>query len=223
MHSHFIPGIDDGSQSMEDSLQMIRRMHQLGFNKLITTPHIQSEFYKNTPQIILAGMERLRDAISTEGIPVQVDAAAEYLLDDGFEEKLNSGDLLSFSDKYILVEMSYYSPHPNLKTFIFNLQVEGYKVILAHPERYTYWFNDFAKYEELKERGIFFQLNTVSLTGYYPDPVRKFSEKLIDKEMIDFLGSDMHNMRYMDAFERSLKEKALSKIVNSGKLLNGIL
>jgi tyrosine-protein phosphatase YwqE len=223
MHSHLIPGIDDGARTMEDSLNLVREMHRLGFSKLITTPHIQSEFYRNTPEIILSGLGKLREAISAEGIPVTVEAAAEYLLDDGFEGKLKAGDLLSFSDKYILIEMSYYSPHPNLKSFIFDLQVEGYKVILAHPERYTYWFSDFLKYEDLKDRGVYFQLNTVSLAGYYPEPVRKFAEKLIEKNMIDFIGSDMHNMRYMEALQKSLKEKALGRLLASGRLLNPTL
>ena len=220
IHSHLIPGIDDGAQTIDDSLQLVRRMHAMGFTKLVTTPHIQSEFYKNTPEIILSGLLKLQDAIDAENIPVQVEAAAEYLLDDGFEDKMNAGNLLSFSDKYILVELSYYNPHPNLKSFVFNLQVDGYKVILAHPERYTYWFSDFGKYEDLKERGVFFQLNTVSLANYYPEPIKKFSEKLIERNMIDFIGSDMHNMRYMEAMEKSLNEKALAKLVSSGKLLN---
>lgn len=202
---------------------MIRKMHALGYNKLITTPHIQSEFFKNTPEIILAGLDKLREAVRAENIPVQMEAAGEYLLDEGFEEKMAAGNLLTFSDKYILVEMSYYSPNPNLKSIIFNLQCEGFKVILAHPERYTYWFHDMPKYEDLKDRGVFFQLNTISLAGHYPEPIRKFAEKLIDKGMIDFIGSDMHNMRYMDSLERSLKEKALAKLVNSGKLLNSSL
>ena len=220
MHSHLIPGIDDGAQTMEDSLQLVRKMYQLGYTKLVTTPHIQSEFYKNTPEIILSGLQQLREAIAGASIPVQVEAAAEYLLDDSFEEKMTDGKLLSFSDKYILVELSYFNPHPNLKSFIFNLQVDGYKVILAHPERYTYWFNDFGKYEDLKDRGVFFQLNAVSLDGYYPEPVKKFAEKLIDKGMIDFIGSDAHNMRYLEALEKSLKERSLAKLIASGKLVN---
>jgi protein-tyrosine phosphatase len=222
-HSHFIPGIDDGSQSMEDSLRMIRKMHELGFKKLITTPHIQSEFFKNTPGNIIPGLEKLREAVRADNIPIHIEAAGEYLLDEGFEEKMAVGNLLTFSDKYILVEMSYYSPNPNLKSIIFNLQCDGYKVILAHPERYTYWIQDLPKFEDLKDRGVFFQLNTISLAGHYPEPIRKFAEKLIDRGMVDFIGSDMHNMRYMDSLERSLKEKALAKLVNSGKLLNSKL
>jgi len=223
MHSHLIPGIDDGARSMEDSMELVRKMHQLGFRKLITTPHIQSEFYKNTPDIILSGLDRLREAISKESLDVEVEAAAEYLVDDGFEEKMKSGDLLSFSDHFILIEMSYYSPHPDIKSLIFNLQCDGYKVVLAHPERYSYWFGDLNNYVDLKDRGVFFQLNLVSLAGYYPDPVKKFAEKLIERNMIEFTGSDMHNMRYMEALERSLKEKALGRLVASGKLKNSEL
>ena len=220
MHSHLIPGIDDGARSLEDSLALIRRMHELGYKKLITTPHIQNEFYKNTPGIILPGLEQVREALHRENIPVAIEAAAEYLVDDGFEEKLSRGDLLTFGDKYLLVELSYYNPHPNLKAFIFNLQVDGYKVILAHPERYSYWFNDFAKFEDLKDRGVYFQVNLVSLAGYYPDPVKKFAEKLIERDMIDFVGSDMHNMNYMAALEQSLKERSLSRLLASGRLRN---
>lgn len=220
MHSHLIPGIDDGAKTLDDSIALARRMYELGYEKLITTPHIQHEFFRNTPEIILNGLEKVREALKTENIPVEIHAAAEYLIDDGFEEKVTSGNLLTFSGKYILVELSYYNPHPNLKTFIFNLQLDGYKVILAHPERYTYWFSDFSKYEDLKDRGVFFQVNLVSLAKFYPDPVKKMAERLIEKGMIDFVGSDMHNTNYLHALEKSLKEKSLAKLIASGKLLN---
>jgi tyrosine-protein phosphatase YwqE len=223
MHSHLIPGIDDGARTMEDSIAMIRRMHELGYKKLITTPHIQGEFFKNTPEIILEGLAKVKEAVKAENIPVELEAAAEYLLDDMFEEKMKAGNLLTFSNKFILVEMSYFSPNPDLKNIIFNLQVDGFKVILAHPERYTYWFKDFAKFEDLKDRGVFFQLNTVSLAGHYPVPVKKFAEKLIEKDMIDFIGTDMHNMNYMKSLEKSLNEKMLAKLVGSGRLLNAVL
>lgn len=223
MHSHLIPGIDDGARTMEDAVALIRRLNELGYSKLITTPHIQGEFYKNTPGIILAGLENVKNAVRAQNIPVEIEAAAEYLLDDAFPEKMNNGNLLTFGSKYILVEMSYYSPNPDLKNIVFNLQVDGYKVILAHPERYTYWFNDFSRYEDLKDRGVFFQLNIVSLAGHYPDPVKKFAEKLIEKGFIDFVGSDMHNTNYMRSMENSLKEKVLARLVASGRLLNSKL
>lgn len=223
MHSHLIPGIDDGSKNMGDSADLARRMYRLGYRKMITTPHIQQEFFRNTPETILNGLEKVRKELRSENVPMEVQAAAEYLIDDGFEEKVSSGNLLTFGEKYLLVELSYYNPHPNLKTLIFNLQVDGYKVILAHPERYSYWFSDFSKYEDLKDRGVFFQANIVSLSRFYPDPVKKMAEKLIEKGMIDFLGSDLHNLNYILAMEKALKEKSLVKLVESGRLLNSEL
>lgn len=223
MHSHLIPGIDDGARSMEDTLILARRMQQLGFRKLVITPHIQQEYYRNTPEIILSGLEAVRSALAEAGIPLQVEAAAEYLIDDGFEDKISKGNLVTFGDKYLLVELSYFNPHPNLKTFIFNLQIDGFKVILAHPERYSYWFSDFGKFEDLKDRGVFFQINLVSLAGHYPEPVKKMAERFIEKGMIEFAGSDMHNPNYLSSLEKCLHEKAYARLVASGKLLNAEL
>jgi protein-tyrosine phosphatase len=222
-HSHLIPGIDDGARTMEDALAMIRQFKELGFRKLITTPHIQDEFYKNTPEIILAGLERLKSAVKEAGLGIEIEAAAEYLLDDGFAQKLKNKELLSFSGKHILVELSYFSPHPNLLTFIFDLQIEGYKVVLAHPERYSYWFNEMKKFEELKNRGVLFQLNTVSLSGHYGKDVKKLAEKFIELGMYEFVGSDMHNQHYMDSFAKALHEKSMKKLMDSGKLRNSLL
>ena len=223
MHSHFIPGIDDGAKTLDDSIELIRGMNGMGFGKIITTPHIQGDFYTNTPEIILNGLAHVRAGVKKAGIPIAVDAAAEYLLDDRFEEKLKSNNLLTFGDKYILVELSFFSPNPNLYNLIFNLQIEGYKVILAHVERYSYWFNDFKKFEELKDRGVFFQVNTISLGGYYSAMVKKMAEKFIDLDMVDFLGSDMHNENYLHALENARTEKYLEKALASGKLLNANL
>lgn len=222
-HSHLIPGIDDGCRTMAESLELIRQFADLGYKKLITTPHIQDEFFRNTPEIVLRGLEELKIAVKKAGIKMQIEAAGEYLIDDGFEKKIKEGSLLSFGQKHILVEMSYYMEHPNLKSIIFQLQIEGYKVILAHPERYTYWDNKWNNFEELKERGILFQLNTVSTTGYYGPLVKKMSEYFINKEMYEFMGSDMHNQGYMDAFQQSRHEKSIAKLLASGKLKNSIL
>jgi tyrosine-protein phosphatase YwqE len=223
VHSHFIPGIDDGVASLSESIGLIKEMHALGYRKIITTPHIQGEIFKNTPEIILSGLENVRKALKDEGINIQLEAAAEYLLDDQFNEKLQANNLLTFGSKHILVELSYFSPHPNLFNFIFDLQIEGYKVILAHPERYSYWFNDFKKYEELKNRGVFFQINMISLGGYYSAMVKKNAEKLVDAGMIDFVGTDMHNSNYLQGLNHAQYEKYLDKLLSSGKIMNGKL
>jgi len=222
-HSHLIPGIDDGAQTIDDSLKMIRQFSDLGFKKLITTPHIQDEFYKNTPGMILSGLEKVKEAVAQAGIEIKLEAAGEYLLDDGFAEKLKNGKLMSINRKYVLVEFSYYTPHPNILSYIFELQVEGFQVILAHPERYSYWFNDLKKFEELKNREVLFQLNTVSLSGHYGKYVKAIAEILIDRKMYDFAGSDMHNEEYMKSFTLARREKYMKKLIDSGRLKNHLL
>jgi len=223
MHSHFIPNIDDGSVSYKDSVAYIKRLKELGFEKIITTPHIMHDYYKNTPEIISEGLESLKRAIVSEGVDIQLEAAAEYLIDGGFENLMKEGKLLTFGDNYLLIELSYFNAPANLKDIIFNLQIAGYKVILAHPERYTYWFNSFKIYEELKDRNVFFQLNIISISGYYSLIVRKMAEKLIDLKMVDFLGTDMHNQNYLDGLEKTLYEKYLFKVLETNKLLNNTL
>jgi tyrosine-protein phosphatase YwqE len=220
MHSHLIPGIDDGSKSTAESIDLIKQLYEMGFRKIITTPHIMHDYYKNTPSVINAGLDNLRKNIAEEKINIKLEAAAEYMVDDGFKERIAKNELLTFGDKYLLIELSSFSPHPELSEILFDLQVAGYKVILAHPERYSYWFNEFNKYEELKDRQIFFQLNSVSLSGYYGQPVKKMAEKLVDEKMIDFVGSDMHNQTYMDALELSRREKYMHQLVDSGQLKN---
>jgi len=223
MHSHLIPGIDDGSDTLETSMELIKGMMGLGFKKIITTPHIQGEFYQNTPKIIMDGLEKVKREMKKQFIHVEIEAAAEYLIDDKFEEKYKDAKLLTFGENYLLVEFSYFNEHPNWKKYFFDLQVEGYKVILAHPERYSYFFRIPQKYEELKDRGVLFQLNLLSLAGYYSADVKKVAEKLIDLGMIDLVGTDMHNNVYMQWAQTARSEVYLKKIVDSGKLMNSSL
>ena len=222
-HSHLIPGIDDGSRSIEESLALIKRFSELGYKKLITTPHVQSDFFKNTPEIIKKGLEDLQNAVKVANIPIQIEAAGEYLIDYGFEDKLKNKELLTFGNGHLLVELSYFAPPDNINSMIFELNVERYKIILAHPERYSYWHDNFKKFEELKDRDVKFQMNVISLSGRYDKNVKKMAEKMIDAEMIDFIGSDMHNESYMAYFEKSLSNKHLEKLINSGKLQNSLL
>ena len=220
MHSHLVPGIDDGAPDMETAITLIKQFAALGYKKLITTPHISSDIYKNNPQIIQEGLFDVRRTLEQENINIKIEAAAEYLIDEGFAKLLEEGDLQTFGDKFILVELPYFNAPPNLFDMTFELQIKGYKIILAHPERYLYWYGELHRFQELKDRGIYFQLNMLSLSGHYSGEVRKMAEKLIDSDMIDFLGSDMHNTYYMNLFIKTLREPYLKKIVDSGKLLN---
>lgn len=223
MHSHLIPGIDDGSPDMETSVSLVKEMKKLGYKKLITTPHISSDIFKNNPTIIQNGLENLKQKLREENIDVEIEATAEYLLDDGFEKLLKENQLQFFGSNYVLVELPYFHVPPNIYELTFEMQIKGYKIMLAHPERYLYWLNDFNKFEELKNRGIYFQLNMISLTGHYSAEVKKLAERMIDEGMIDFLGSDLHNHHYLQILKNTRYEPYLLKAMESGKILNHTL
>ena len=180
IHSHLLPGIDDGCRTIEESIAIIRKLKDLKLEKLITTPHINYNYPKNTPDIILNELKKINEALQINNINIKIEAAAEYMVDDGFEKKFLSGNLLTFGKKYLLIELSYFFAPSNLVPLLFKLQIEGYKIVLAHPERYIYWHKSFEIFEDLKNRGIYFQLNMVSLTGIYSHQIRRIAEKLIE-------------------------------------------
>lgn len=219
-HSHLIPGIDDGVKDYDEALFLIKELSVLGIEKIITTPHVMSDYYKNSPGIIENGLYKLKNEAKANNIPVIIEAAAEYMVDDGLEEKLKKKDILHFGQNYVLIELSTLTPPYHLKKIVFDLQIEGYKVILAHPERYGYWYNDLSNFEELKNRNVFFQVNIVSLANFYPEPTKKHAETLINEGMVEFLGSDIHNHQFLRAIKESFSSKVLIDLVQSGKLKN---
>ncbi len=213
MHSHLIPGIDDGSKTMQESIQLIQRLQSYGFKKLITTPHIMLEFYKNTPEIIQSGLAKLQAAVRTNGMDIQIEAAAEYNIDEGFFDKVTKGEeLLTIQDNLILVETGFISKPVILLETLFELELRGYQPILAHPERYYYLMSDKKLQEDLLDRNIFFQVNLLSFTGFYSKEVRQFAEKLVDEKRIKLVGTDCHNMRYLDNLEKLPSSKYFEKL-----------
>lgn len=222
-HSHLIAGIDDGSPDIDSSLEMIQKFRELGYKKLITTPHVMNDYYKNERETILSGLEQLKTACAHSGIDIELEAAAEYYLDEGFEKLIDNQEILSFGDGYVLFELSFLAEPQNLNDIIFKLQTAGYKTILAHPERYRFWYHDFEKFRELKNRSVFFQINMLSLAGAYSPETKKIAERMIDEEMVEFIGSDCHNINQLKMLEENLGRKYLHKILDSGKLMNNEL
>ncbi len=223
VHSHFIPGIDDGAKTIEDSVQMITAMHNMGYKKVVTTPHTMSDYYRNTSEIILGGLEKVKIALKEADIPIQVEAASEYYLDFDFERKLKEEKLLTFGNNYLLFEISYMNPPDNLYHVIFEMQLQGYKPVLAHPERYNFWHKEFEKYEAFIDKGVLLQMNINSLTGYYSMSTKKIAEQMIDKNMISLLGTDCHHMGHIDLMKNVVYEKHLLQLIESGMLLNKTL
>ena len=223
IHSHLIPAIDDGSKSIDDSINMISQLHAMGYQKIITSPHIMSDAYRNTPQTILGGLEDVKTALAEKNIPVEMAAAAEYYLDADFEKKLDNEKLLTFGKNYLLFEVSYMNPPDNLYHIIFKMQLQGYKPVLAHPERYNFWHNEFDKYEGFIDKGVLLQLNINSLTGYYSIPTKKIAEQMIDKNMLSFLGTDCHHTGHIKLMNEAVYQPHLQKLIESGTLLNKTL
>lgn len=224
MHSHLLPAIDDGSQSLEESIEMIKGFRDMGYEKLITTPHIMNDFYKNTPEIIREKLALVRAELEKQSIDIELEAAAEYYLDEGFTRKIEDGvELLTFGDNYILFETSYMNEPPQLDTVIFSLQAKGYKVVMAHPERYIYFFDQYERFKELHAQGVFLQLNLNSLTGYYSSKSKEVAEKLIDDGLISFIASDCHKDKHLDVLARARGTSYYSKLYDYSLLNNSLL
>ena len=221
IHSHFIPGIDDGSPDMETTISLIKEMQGLGFKKVITTPHVMSDFYKNTSDIILKGLTDIRSELKVQNINMEIEAAAEYYIDYDFDQKIGKEKFLTFGDNYILVELSFMEAPKNLFDIIFKLQLEGYKVVLAHPERYAFFSMD--DYEELVNRGVLLQINWLSIIGYYSPQIEQKTKDLISADMVSFIGSDCHNMNHAELYKKCQTKKAWHDLNNSSKLLNNTL
>lgn len=218
MHSHLLPGIDDGATDMANSIELKKGLEDLGYRQFITTPHIMWDMYKNTPEIIGSTLEQLQQQPGQQNIK----AAAEYFMDEHLDELLETGQpLLTLSGKKVLVEFSFVSAPINLKEKLFNLQIKGYKPVLAHPERYAFYAGNKAVYDDLKNLGCLFQVNLLSLAGYYGKLSQDLAHYLVSRKYIDFLGSDLHHTRHLESLRTSRQlMTALLPLFDSGLLQN---
>jgi protein-tyrosine phosphatase len=222
IHSHLIPGIDDGSPDRETSLRLIRGLMELGYRKIITTPHINGDIFPNTPDNIRKGQAEVETALQDQQIDIVFRAAAEYLLDDGFARSLAAGEpLLTLKDNLVLVELSFAVPAINLKEMLFQLQLKGYQPILAHPERYLYFAANKGWYDQIRDAGCLFQLNLLSFIGYYGKDARQLAEYLLKKKYFDFLGTDLHHERHLHALGSSRQLfQLVDRLLQTGLLQN---
>ena len=223
LHSHMIPGIDDGAQTVEESVALVTAMKDMGFQKIITTPHIMADYYRNTRETIERGLDVLRGELNRLNIDMPVEAAAEYYLDETFDNKLQTGDMMTMGDGFLLFEISFVNFPQNMFETIERIKDKGYKPILAHPERYPYLFDSMDKYRQIKETGCYLQLNTISLTGYYGKGTQKIAEELVDNQLIDFIASDMHHLKHASALKRSLNLPHVVRLLSDYQLQNTLL
>ncbi len=198
IHSHILPGIDDGSPDIATSIKLVKGIYDLGIRKTIATPHVIADMFRNTPETINAALTLLQAAIKKEGISIEITAAAEYMMDDYFLRMIRSGDpLLTIKKNIVLTEQSYATPTGNLNEIAFELVTAGYKPILAHPERYAFYHGSFDEYFRLKDMGFLLQVNLLSLTGYYGKQVSKAARFIFDNGLADLVGTDMHHDKHL--------------------------
>ena len=223
MHSHLIPGVDDGSKSVKDSIELIRGMHGLGYRKLIITPHFMTGFFNNTPDGVRNSLSLLKKEVEKQRIDIELDVAAEYYMDYDFMRDLGSKPMLTFGNKMLLFECSFTNQHRNFDETVFEMQINGYKPVLAHPERYTYWHGATGLMQEFHDRGILFQLNIMSIVGAYSPSVNKAALALIDNGLCDFIGTDLHNADHLAAIENAMIPASLMEKLKNAKLQNNSL
>ncbi|RYZ23462.1 MAG: hypothetical protein EOO16_04775 [Chitinophagaceae bacterium] len=221
MHSHLVPGIDDGAADLEASLSLVRGFRRLGYKKLITTPHILWDLYQNTPAIIGAGLEALRAAVAAEGIDIELQAAAEYFVDEHFAQEVAAPEpLLSLDGNLVLVEASSMSFHAEFKQIVFDLQLRGYTPVIAHPERYISLKKDPTYFDDLRYNGCLFQLNLMSLAGHYGELSKELAARFIRNGFYDLVGTDLHHAQHFPVIERAAASPLLADLRASGRLRN---
>ena len=220
VHSHLIPGIDDGARCEEESLALLRGLERCGYRKVWTTPHIMSDVYRNDVETIEKGLQTLRELARREGVDLSIDAAAEYYLDEGFTEKMKAKKVMAIDEKYVLFETSYMSKPLMTEEMIFAIGTAGYIPLFAHPERYRYVEDPEKEYGRFKELGVLFQVNINSFGGYYGKTAQRLAEFLEERGMIDFLGSDAHRPKHTETLYRLLKEGIVDRIRKRNDIKN---
>lgn len=205
IHSHVLPGIDDGAKTMEDTRFLLDGMAQLGFSKSITTPHTMGNVWDNTSETIKEALETVHATVPIPAQALNLQAASEYFLDESLMKRIGENALLTLKENYVLVEMSYLNAPLQLYDFLFELQLKGYQLILAHPERYSFLHGKKKEYAKLKKAGCMFQLNLLATVGYYGKDVCEIADYLLKEDCYDFVGSDIHHAQHLASFDKKIK------------------
>jgi tyrosine-protein phosphatase YwqE len=209
IHSHLIYGIDDGAKTIEDTKHIISSMQSLGFEQAIATPHTTPLVWENTREGILDQYQRVQEQLPQEAKAIELRVASEYLMDESLLPRIENKELLTLKDNYVLVEMSYMNPPIQLMDILFQLKSSGYDIVLAHPERYNFYHQNTAMYKKLKKAGCLFQMNLLSVTGYYGKHVLEAANYLLQQGLIDFVGSDIHHEKHIKGFDAKVEVKAI--------------
>ncbi len=212
IHSHLLPGIDDGATDISNTINLLEGIRKIGFTKCIATPHTLPEIWENTSDGIMETFHTTKNNLEEPLQTMLHHAASEYMINEAFLDRLNSEPLLTIKDNIVLIEMSYMNPPLALKEIIFEIQIKGYQPLLAHPERYLFYHQNTKMYTTLKELDVKFQMNLLSSVGYYGSKVAIAADFLLKENYIDFVGTDVHHMKHIVAFENKIIVKSENQL-----------
>jgi len=223
IHNHILPGIDDGCVDTEQSLNIIKGLNTLGIQNFICTPHIMADVHPNTVSTISKSHSELNVALQREGNKSQIFAAAEHMIDHGIHSLIEKNNLCVMPGGYVLIEMSYLSESKALFQVIQDIQKLGYKPILAHPERYSYFHYNFDMYKHIKDAGCLMQLNLLSISRYYGMEVKVAALTMIKSGMYDFVGTDIHHEKHLHALIEVVKKYPVRDLLKTCPIQNASL
>ena len=224
MHCHLVPKVDDGSKCVEESIECLQTLKAVGYNKVIITPHFQHPRFPNDEEDIKRRYEELKKQAADEGVEIElVGIGGEYRIDSGFAKRLESPKFLKVGGKYVLVEFSLHQQMMGSDELIFDLQMKGYEVILAHPERYPYLNVNGMRMEQLKNQGVYFQINSLSLGGFYGEEAKQRAFEMLERGWVEFMGTDTHNTMYAQALRDLTHNRKVQKVMEKYQFLNNTL
>jgi protein-tyrosine phosphatase len=205
VNAHILSQLDDGANDIEQSIAIIKSMYVMGYRKIIATPHVMSGYYNNAPEDILQALHVLKSVMKRRNIAMEIEAAAEYYLEDELFRLIERKEILTFGGdkKYLLFEASFVSRPSSILEATLKIKQAGYTPVLAHPERYNN-LNDLEVMHRLTFNGLLFQVNIGSLTGYYSKQTQEMAEMIINKKMVAFFGTDCHSEEQLDSIKAAI-------------------
>ena len=224
MHCHLVPQVDDGSKCIEESIECLNVLKAVGYNKVIITPHFQYPRFPNDEDDIRRRYEEVKQQAKGAGVDIDIAGiGGEYRIDSGFAKRLENPRFLKVGDRYVLVEFSLHQQMMGCDEMIFDMQMKGYEVILAHPERYPYLNVQGTRMEQLKNQGVFFQINALSLGGFYGEEARHKAYEMLEAGWVEFMGTDTHNTMYSQALIELSNDRKVEKVLEKYTFLNNTL